>query len=382
MLVADKVDRPKTLVFKVPEELRVGSKEDFAVKIVNALKNLKLVAIQFVPGWFVRVTFEFLEDREDIFRDGLVIDGVDIRLIEAEPSTQLVYVHHCPVEVPNSVLENVLSAYGDVISIAPCYYNTASILTGFRVVKMSLRRDVHPRIYVLRYPCRVWYRDQPLTCLICSLRHRVSDCPLRGRCRRCRQPGHIARDCTASAPSSAPVSSDVPVSSSAVSTPVPPDDASDSGSSDELASGDEEVLATTVSLSPRRTRSASKRPAEPPVPPDDHPPTVHCKKPAVSSDASGRPPSISSSVPAVASPHAVVFCEDGVSCSIDLHRLTRRCVLEDTATPEMYRECFYADPKTSVYVPVMSVFPSGRAPLPDDLLLSSDVLPAKFPRPG
>jgi len=57
MLVADKVDRPKTLVLKVPEELRVGSKEDFAVKIVDALKGFKLVAIQFVPGWFVRVTF-------------------------------------------------------------------------------------------------------------------------------------------------------------------------------------------------------------------------------------------------------------------------------------------------------------------------------------
>ena len=382
MLVADKVDHSKTLVFKVLEEVRVGSKEDFAVKIVNILKNRSLAAIQFVPGWFVRVTFEYLEDREDIFRNGLVIDGVDISLIEAEPSTQLVYVHHCPVEVPNSVLDNVLSAYGDVISITPCYYNSASVLSGSRVVKISLRRDVPPRIYVLRYPCRVWYRDEPLTCLICSLRHRVSYCPLCGKCRRCRQPGHIARDCTASAPSSAPVSSDVPVSSSAVSTPVPPDDASDSGSSDEFASGDEEVLGATVSLSPRRTCSASKRPAEPPVPPDDHPPTIHCKKTAVCSDASDRPLSTSSSIPAVFSPHAVVFFEDGVSCCIDLHRLTRRCILEDTATPEMYRECFYADPKTSIYMPVMSVFPSGRAPLPDDLFLSSDVLPAKFPRPG
>lgn len=153
--MADKVDRPKTLVLKVPEELRVGSKEDFAEKIVSAAEGRTIVAVQFVPGWFVRVMFRFLEDRQDIFRDGLVIDGVNVPLIEAEPSTCLVYVHHCPVEVPSSVLENVLSAYGDVVSIEPCYYNNTPVLTGSRVVKMSLRRDVPPRIYVLRYPRRV-----------------------------------------------------------------------------------------------------------------------------------------------------------------------------------------------------------------------------------
>lgn len=29
--------------------------------------------------------------------------------------------------------------------------------------------------------------------------HHASDCPLRGKCRKCHQPGHFARDCTQSA---------------------------------------------------------------------------------------------------------------------------------------------------------------------------------------
>lgn len=196
----------------------------------------------------------------------------------------------------------------------------------------------------------------------------MSDCPLHGKCRRCCQPGHIARNCIASTPSSAPVPS-VPAASS---TPAPSDDVSDSVSdSDELASGDEEVLAAAgdVSLSPRRTRSSLERPAESPVPSD-------------ADRSSDPPPSLPpSDVPAVASSYAVVFREDDVACSIDLHRLTRRCVVEDSATPEMYRDCFYADSAALPFLPVMYVFPPGRVPdpLPDALVLSPDVPPAKFP---
>ena len=206
--------------------------------------------------------------------------------------TRKVYDHHCLVEVPNSVIENVLSAYGDVISVESCYYDCAAILTGSRVVKMSIRRDIPPRIYVLRYPCRVWYRDQPLTCLICSsLHHRALDCPLRGKCRNYRQPGHFARDCTVSAPSAvvstptlfvsdAPAPSDIPRSPSAASMSASPDDVPGSESEpDELGSSDEEVLAAAgnVSLSPRRACYASKRPADSPVSSDvDHPSAVYC----------------------------------------------------------------------------------------------------------
>ena len=42
---------------------------------------------------------------------------------------------------------------------------------------------------------KVWYRDQPLQCDICNGNHKVSECDLRGKCRRCRQEGHFSRNC-------------------------------------------------------------------------------------------------------------------------------------------------------------------------------------------
>ena len=44
--------------------------------------------------------------------------------------------------------------------------------------------------------CKVWYRDQPLQCDICSkLGHKPSACPDKGKCLRCHNPGHVARHC-------------------------------------------------------------------------------------------------------------------------------------------------------------------------------------------
>ena len=39
------------------------------------------------------------------------------------------------------------------------------------------------------------YRDQPLSCDICHGPHRVTDCDLRGKCRRCGEEGHFAGAC-------------------------------------------------------------------------------------------------------------------------------------------------------------------------------------------
>ena len=41
----------------------------------------------------------------------------------------------------------------------------------------------------------MWYKGQPVECDICGLGHVARDCPVRGKCRRCLQPGHIAQNC-------------------------------------------------------------------------------------------------------------------------------------------------------------------------------------------
>ena len=38
-----------------------------------------------------------------------------------------------------------------------------------------------------------------------------------------------------------------------------------------------------------------------------------------------------------------MLLDSGANGAVDLNRLTHRCFLDDTATPEMYRECFYED---------------------------------------
>ena len=110
MPFGDHVNRPKTLVLAVPEQLRSGSKKEFVKKIVDAVSGHQVVVIQFVPGYYVRMTCDTVQDRHDVFRFGIEINGVVIPLIEAEPTTCYVYVHHCPVEVSDSSVKEVLSA--------------------------------------------------------------------------------------------------------------------------------------------------------------------------------------------------------------------------------------------------------------------------------
>ena len=62
--------------------------------------------------------------------------------------------------------------------------------------RMLLSDHVPCFVRVDKFDCRVWYVGQPPQCSMSrSSGRRAPACPLAGLCRRCRLPGHVAREC-------------------------------------------------------------------------------------------------------------------------------------------------------------------------------------------
>ena len=222
----ENVDRPLTLIAFLPDDLhKKVNHEEIVAKLLAKTRVDDVQCIQFMPNGYVRLTYSSMEARGDAFLNGVFYDSVRLRVFEAQPTTFNVYVHHLPFEVPDRSLEEVLSGYGVVHSIAEQTYPGSPIYNGSRVVKMTVTTAIPANLRVLRFPCRVYYKDQPMSCYICKKSHRASNCPLRDVCRRCHQPGHFAKDCTddpvpaASPPASA--TPDVPESAPAAPPPAP-----------------------------------------------------------------------------------------------------------------------------------------------------------------
>ena len=354
------------------------SKEDFLAKLLESLSPHVVSCIQFTPGFFVRVTIESLESRQAVLGSGIVIGEVMIPVIKADLTVRFVHLHHCPFEVPDRTVADALSAFGTALDVQFSCVAGSTLCNGSRVIKMSLQEEIPTKLFVVRYPCRVWYRGQVQVCTICrSPDHRAVSCPLRDLCLKCRQRGHFARDCPGVSPDvpvvadvSPPVVSvpDVPVvdvpavdvpaadvsavdvsASDKPSPPVPLLEAATSLVKNATAVADfRQPLASQEVISSILARGAARRRPAPVVSPSR--PFAVCHPDPLSPD-----------------PHLV----------IDFHNLTRRVVLEDSATFEMYRECFYSDnhgpfPEKSVFLPGCPVSSTVT-------LLDPAVLPAKFP---
>ena len=170
---------------------------------VNSYPQFKIKSIQQASGRVARVTFdkECVEAKETIEAlDEVTIHGVQCLVLKPEPSAprlQHVLVYQYPYEFPNDSVATVLDKFGAVKEVLYQHWtNLPEVSTGTRIVRMVLDKDIPRFLFIRGIRCKVWYRDQPLTCDICSKGgHKASACPDKGKCLRCHKPGHVARHC-------------------------------------------------------------------------------------------------------------------------------------------------------------------------------------------
>ena len=187
------------MVLNISEFPSTATRVDIA-KCVHAkfASHLPVDSIQFVPGGNVQVTFRSSVGKRSVESvETIAIGSVQCRVVRPGPRMENVLVFHYPFESNPSALRRALSSYGEVHDVAFQHYpdlNTVS--TGTRIVRMVRKSSIPRSLDIDGTLVKVWYRGQPLECDICGKSGHVSKvCPMKGKCRRCLQPGHLARNC-------------------------------------------------------------------------------------------------------------------------------------------------------------------------------------------
>ena len=189
----------RTVVLNVAGFPSTASRVDIA-KCVDAKfsSRFPVESIQFVPGGHVQVTFRSSDAKRSVESvDTIAIGNVQCRVVRPGPKMENVLVFHYPFESNPSALRRVLSSFGEVHDVSMQHYpDLNTVATGTRIVRMVRKASIPRSLDVNGVLVKVWYRGQPVECDICGKSGHVSKvCPLKGKCRRCLQPGHLARNC-------------------------------------------------------------------------------------------------------------------------------------------------------------------------------------------
>ena len=178
----------RTVVFDVRDFRPNMEREEMAQTFFDQFKDEHVIsAIQIVPGGVCKVTFESAGVKQDLCsRDICNVGGVDCRVLNHAKRVTSVQVHHYPFENDLDPLFKVLSPFGKVKRTRFQHWtNIPEINTGTILLDVILNHHIPRTLKVGKLRVKVWYRDQPLCCDICQGPHRVTDCDLRGKCRRC-----------------------------------------------------------------------------------------------------------------------------------------------------------------------------------------------------
>lgn len=207
------VQCPRTLaVHFLPTVYRSAGLAQVLPDLVKSLDIANVQCIQFVPIGIVRVTFKESAQCDAALASGISFRGSKLCASPDDARTRLVYVRDLPAEVPDESVSVFLRQYGIVHSLSPYFHpGFPDVPTGTRVVKVTLMKDLPSSVRIAGFDVRLWYQGQPHACPVCrQFGHRVRDCPLNGLCRGCRQPGHMACECTSCRASAAVVSASAP----------------------------------------------------------------------------------------------------------------------------------------------------------------------------
>ena len=145
---------------------------------------------------YFRVTVASIEAKEKLLSARIsTTNGSHVPILPVDDS-KLVRVSRLPFEVPEKDLRASLEGYGTISSYKLELDKDDGVPTGTRLLRVKLSKVIPNRLFVSGFPCTVWYPRLPKQCHHCSSRdHLLAQCPERGLCRACQQPGHTAKDC-------------------------------------------------------------------------------------------------------------------------------------------------------------------------------------------
>ena len=186
----------RTVTLRIGRIPQVVSRPEVIRMLAERFGTWKLLAVQFLPGFRVQLTFDSVEAKNTIERQSEVeIEGYPCQVVGGGPSLESVLIFHLPYELDNGVIQAAMQQYGEVGGIRHQLHPDSTVHSGTRVVRMVRKGPIPRHMKVEGWSAKVWYRGQPVECDICGAGHVSRVCPMRNKCRFCGEEGHFARNC-------------------------------------------------------------------------------------------------------------------------------------------------------------------------------------------
>ena len=186
----------RTVTLRVGRIPQVVSRPELIRMLAERFGTWKLLAVQFLPGMRVQLTFDSVEAKTSIERHSEVeIEGYPCQVVGGGPSLESVLIFHLPYELDNGVIQAAMQEYGEVGGIRHQLHPDSTVHSGTRVVRMVQKGPIPRHIAVEGWSGKVWYRGQPVECDSCGAGHVSRVCPMGNKRRFCGEEGHFARNC-------------------------------------------------------------------------------------------------------------------------------------------------------------------------------------------